>query len=107
VKELLGEEIAAIGKVAKINQTDHAQGHICPDVRRWLALGPKGIRDDILSRLGGASPAAAGFYQGLVIALEGAMDFMRRYAALADEMAGRAGSADERSNLWDIAARCS
>ena len=26
VKELIGEEIEAIGKVAKINQTDHAQG---------------------------------------------------------------------------------
>jgi formate C-acetyltransferase len=106
VKEAIGEEISAIAKVAKINQTDHAQGHICPNVRRWLALGPKGIRDDILSRLVGASPADANYYQGVVIALEGAMDFMRRYAALAEEMAGRTESADEQENLRDIAARC-
>jgi pyruvate formate-lyase/glycerol dehydratase family glycyl radical enzyme len=106
VKELIGEEIGAIGKVAKINQTDHAQGHICPDVRRWLALGPKGIRDDIQSRMKGAPPAAANFYRGASIALEGAMDFMRRYAALADKMAGGAGSAEERNNLRDVAARC-
>ena len=106
VKEKLGEEIGAIGKVAKINQTDHAQGHICPDVRSWLALGPKGIRDDILARMSKASPAVAGFYRGMSIALEGAMDFMRRYAALAEEMVDRAESADEARNLRDVAARC-
>jgi formate C-acetyltransferase len=106
VKELIGEEIGAIGKVAKINQTDHAQGHICPDVRRWLAAGPKGIRDDILSRLPGASPTAAAYYKGIVIALEASMDFMRRYAALAEEMAGNAESAEERQSLRDIASRC-
>ncbi|OHE66893.1 MAG: pyruvate formate-lyase [Treponema sp. GWB1_62_6] len=107
VKELLGEEIGAIGKVAKINQTDHAQGHICPDTRRWLALGPSGIRDDILSRLPGATPAAADFYEGVVIVLEGAMDFMRRYAAMAGEMSDRSESEEERENLRDIAERCS
>ena len=107
VKELLGEEIGAIGKVAKINQTDHAQGHICPDVTRWLAFGPKGIRDDIASRLPGASPAAAGFYRGELIVLEAAMDFMRRYAALAEEMAGRSELESKRRNLLDVAERCS
>ncbi len=150
VKEAIGEEIGAIGKVVKINQTDHAQGHICPDVARWLALGPKGIRDDMLSRMRsvsqavspeaaqsasqvvsqGASPeasqgaprgtspeasacAAAGaatpavnFYRGAIIVLEGAMDFMRRYAGRAAEMADSAGSADERENLKAVAARC-
>jgi len=106
VKETLGEEIGAIGKVAKINQTDHAQGHISPDTARWLALGPRGIRDDILARLPGASPEAASFYQGEIIVLEGAMDFMRRYAVLAGEMAERTESEDERRNLRDVAARC-
>jgi len=106
VKLLLGDEIGAIGTVAKINQTDHAQGHICPDAKRWLALGPAGIRDDILARMPGASPAAALFYQGLVIVLEASMDFMLRYAKEAEEMAGRAGSAEEAANLRDLAARC-
>ena len=40
--ERIGGEMRAIGKVAKINQTDHAQGHICPDTQRWLAYGPSG-----------------------------------------------------------------
>ena len=30
LKARYGKEIAEISKVAKINQTDHAQGHICP-----------------------------------------------------------------------------
>jgi len=118
VREAIGEEIGAIGKVVKINQTDHAQGHICPDVARWLALGPKGIRDDMLARAGGASldgqpeepregaGKAADFYRGAVIALEGAMDFMRRYASLASQMAENAGTSDERENLKAVAARC-
>jgi len=106
VKELIGEEIGAIGKVAKINQTDHAQGHICPDTRRWLALGPKALRDDIERRIPGASPAAAGFYEGLVIVLEGAMDFMLRYAREAEALAALAASADEAAKLRDIAERC-
>ncbi len=106
VKELIGEEIGAIGKVAKINQTDHAQGHICPDVSRWLTLGPKGILDDLRSRLKGSSPDAANFYHGEIIVLEAAMDFLRRYAALAEEMAARRDSAEERADLLDVAARC-
>lgn len=106
VKERLGEEIGAIGKVAKINQTDHAQGHICPDVRLWLEKGPARIREDFLSRMAGASPEAALFYRGVVISLEGALDFMRRYAALAEEMAGKGESAEEADNLLDVAARC-
>lgn len=106
VKELLGDEIAAIGKVAKINQTDHAQGHICPNVRRWLEQGPKGIRDDILARLPDAGPEAKQYYQGVVTVLDGAIDFIKRYAALAEEMAAASRDAVEVQNLRDIAGRC-
>ena len=39
IKKEYGEEIQGIAKVVKINQKDHAQGHICPDsetmVRTW------------------------------------------------------------------------
>lgn len=41
----IGDEMRAIGKVAKINQTDHAQGHICPDTPTWLLLGPRGLAE--------------------------------------------------------------
>ncbi|MEI6388146.1 MAG: formate C-acetyltransferase/glycerol dehydratase family glycyl radical enzyme [Spirochaetota bacterium] len=106
VKALIGDEIGAIGKVAKINQTDHAQGHICPDVGSWLAKGPKGIRDGILARIPGSSEARVQFYRGMVISLEGAMDFMRRYADLATAMAEKSESSEEARNLKDIASRC-
>ena len=44
VERRLGGEIAAIKSVVKINQTDHAQGHIAPDVKTWLTIGPQGLR---------------------------------------------------------------
>lgn len=38
-----GKEINEIAKVVKINQKDHAQGHICPDCVKWLKMGPQGL----------------------------------------------------------------
>ncbi len=38
-----GAEIRSIEKVIKINQKDLAQGHICPDVAKWLESGPAGL----------------------------------------------------------------
>lgn len=45
IKNRFGNEISAISKVVKVNQTDHAQGHICPNVKEWLELGPQGYID--------------------------------------------------------------
>lgn len=42
-----GDEIKAIEKVVKINQKDHAQGHILPDVVSWLEMGPAGLRKQV------------------------------------------------------------
>jgi len=100
--ERIGDEMRAIGKVAKINQTDHAQGHICPDTVRWLRYGPAGLRE-IAKRTQAARPENRGFYEGLIIVLEGASLFMRRYAELAREMAGNAESPQE---LLEIARVC-
>ena len=38
-----GEVFTAIEKVVKINQKDHAQGHICPNTEKWLRYGPAGL----------------------------------------------------------------
>jgi hypothetical protein len=38
-----GSEIKKLETVVKINQKDHAQGHICPDVAAWLHHGPAGL----------------------------------------------------------------
>ncbi len=106
VKEALGDEIAAIGKVAKINQTDHAQGHICPDTKGWLAKGPRAIRDDALARAATAAPEKRDFYRGMAIALDGAIDFMQRYAALARSMAADRAHAEHRATLQEVARAC-
>ncbi len=90
LEERIGPEMKAIGKVAKINQTDHAQGHICPDTAKWLKLGPRGIQDEA-GKLREQRADKADFYEGVVVALEGARVFMRRYAALAREMAANKG----------------
>lgn len=100
--ERIGPEMRAIGKVAKINQTDHAQGHICPDTERWLQSGPKGLID-VAKADRERHPDNAGFYDGLILALEGAQIFMRRYAALAQEMAE---TSVQKEELLEIARVC-
>ena len=35
---------AVAGRAFTLNQTDHAQGHILPDVAGWLRLGIGGLR---------------------------------------------------------------
>lgn len=82
IDERLGAGIAEIGAVVKINQTDHAQGHICPDVAGWLRLGPTGLyalTTDRLAALSADAPEAKrAFLKAVAITLEGASVFMRR-----------------------------
>ena len=106
VREALGDEIDAIGKVAKINQTDHAQGHICPDTRGWLTRGPRAIRDDARGRAAAAGPETRDFYCSMAIALDGALDFIGRYAQRARTMAGDPRFAPQRADLEEIARVC-
>ncbi len=106
VKAALGDELTAIGTVAKINQTDHSQGHICPSSRDWLSRGPRAIRDDVLERAGRAAPASRDFFRGMAFALEGALVFMGRYASLARRMAADEASPENRANLEEIARIC-
>ena len=44
LKKNYGQEISEISRVVKINQMDHAQGHICPDCKAWLETGPAGLK---------------------------------------------------------------
>jgi hypothetical protein len=41
--------VAVRGKAFSLNQTDHAQGHILPDVEGWLRLGIGGLRRQVLA----------------------------------------------------------
>ena len=85
LNDRIGDEMKAIGKVAKINQTDHAQGHICPDTPEWLRLGPAGIADEARRARETAGERAL-FYEGVEIVMRAASAFMERYAVLANEL---------------------
>ena len=102
----IGDEVSAIGKVAKINQKDHAQGHICPNTEKWLALGPSGILSQAENAAENASPDKKDFYSAVDIVLNGAIHFIIRYADKADSMADIESNVDFKINLREIAKVC-
>ena len=106
VDELIGEEKSLIGKVAKINQTDHAQGHICPNTEEWLTKGPAGLLNEVKEKQKTCKPERQEFYSAVAIVLEGAMLFMRRYAELAKKRAAESASEKQMAEYLDIAATC-
>lgn len=105
-----GDVRAAVqAKAFKINQTDHAQGHILPDVETWLKLGPLGLKEKVLEarvRQNDLSGAQRDFYQATLLCLDGAMEFMSRYADLARKLAQTETSETRRAELECIAASC-
>lgn len=101
-----GAEIKAIEKVVKINQKDHAQGHICPQVANWLRHGPTGLLKQAKEKQAQASAEQAEFYEGVCLVLEGAICFIKRYADLADQLAHSATDEKTSGNLRQVAGVC-
>lgn len=87
VHQRIGDEISEISKVVKINQTDHAQGHICPNVKEWLELGPAGVIAKAEKNLVGANASQQEFYHCVILVMQGVQKFMQRYADLLEEKA--------------------
>ena len=79
IKQNFGQEISAINKVVKINQTDHAQGHICPNVEKWLQKGVSGLLEDAQNHYKNADEDKKNFYQAIIIVMKAVQDFMLRY----------------------------
>ncbi len=79
IKNNYGKEINAMAKVVKINQKDHAQGHICPDSALWLRLGPRGLMEKAKAKLKICNEDQREFYECVILVLEGACNFMVRY----------------------------
>lgn len=79
IRHNYGEKIDEIAKVVKINQKDHAQGHICPDTEMWLRLGVNGLIDKIHQKQKYCKPEQEEFYECTLIVLDGIKDFMKRY----------------------------
>jgi formate C-acetyltransferase len=99
-------------KAFQLNQTDHAQGHILPDVETWLREGPCGPRSRISAarerqeRNGSLSRDTADFYRAAEICLTAAAEFMLRYADLACELERTAASEQRARELRAIAHNC-
>lgn len=79
IKHHGGHEIQSIAKVVKINQKDHAQGHICPDSALWLKMGPLGIMNQAQEKLKTCEESQKEFYECVVLVMQGACTFMKRY----------------------------
>lgn len=88
-QELQGAD-ERIASVVKINQKGRAQGHIIPDIPRWLRLGPAGLKSWISGlRLMAQDASARELYEAAELCLDGVLAFIQRYAALAEERAAR------------------
>lgn len=97
-----GPEISKMAKVVKINQKDHAQGHICPDTELWLKLGPAGLMEKAREEAKN-HPENPDFYESVQLVLEGAQNFMHRYADLLRKTAKEnAQYKEDLNNLADI-----
>ena len=86
IRDKMGAEMSRMAKVVKINQIDHAQGHIIPNVGKWLKLGPAGILEQTRARTEVAEGKEKDFLRSVKIVLEGAIDFIRRYGDLAKSL---------------------
>ena len=106
IYKIYGEELSAIGKVVKINQKDHAQGHICPNVVDWLKYGPKGLLEKVKLYLNDSSEESGDFYESVCITLEASCEFIRRYGELAWEMAKNQTDNKLRANLEEVGSVC-
>jgi formate C-acetyltransferase len=100
------EEISAIEKVVKINQKDHAQGHICPKVEDWLRFGPAGLLRISQDKLKSSSDDKEVFYRSVCIVLDAASKFISRYGNLASDMARVHHDDPLQLNLYEIALIC-
>jgi formate C-acetyltransferase len=100
---------AVAGKAFSLNQTDHAQGHILPDVAGWLSLGIEGLRakvDEARDRPEVQEARHQTFYDAVLITLDAAETLMRRYGALAAEQAARSEDPTREQELRRIASAC-
>ncbi|OCN05941.1 pyruvate formate-lyase [Erysipelotrichaceae bacterium MTC7] len=101
-----GKQIKEIAKVAKINQTDHAQGHICPDCQTWLAKGPAGLYEQARKAHAKATGDHAQFYESVILVLEGAMHFMQRYHDLLVQEAQKPENEKNKESMLTVATIC-
>lgn len=106
LKKKYGKEINEIAKVVKINQKDHAQGHICPNCEKWLKKGPAGIKAEAEKYLETASGDKKDFYESVIIVMEGVQQFIMRYCSFLLEKAETEKDKIKKENMILTAENC-
>lgn len=102
-----GKEIHEIEKVVKINQKDHAQGHICPNCVQWLKMGPTGYRKLAEEKLNTVTEESQKlFYKAVALVMEGASNFMVRYYDLLVDMADKEEDEKKKEEMLIVANNC-
>ncbi len=101
----LDPAVVALEPVGKLNQKDHAQGHICPDVQTWIQKGPMGLLREAEERQKSGAKASRDYYEATCIVLKAAAHFISRYAALARALAG-AAEGEAREDYLKVAQTC-
>lgn len=102
----LDPQISQLEVVGKLNQKDHAQGHICPDTGMWLLKGPANLLNEARERLAKADEHNHDYYLASCIVLEAACKFIDRYADLAEKLAKTGESEWHRKDCPKIVANC-
>lgn len=106
IRARCGSAIEEIAKVVKINQKDHAQGHICPDCQGWLASSPAQIKVRVEKKLQTAQGEQRDFYRSVVLVMEGVQQFMLRYRDLLQQTAAKETDDALQNNMQEVAAIC-
>lgn len=106
IRQRYGCEIDKIAKVVKINQKDHAQGHICPDCTTWLQYGPAGLKQQATAMIEKATGGQRDFYNAVILVMEGVQQFMVRYHDLLLEKASRKENVVNKDNMVNVARIC-
>ncbi len=105
IRARYGKEIDEIGKVAKINQKDHAQGHINPNCEEWLKKGPAGLKKEAEEYLAKETDEEKkDFYKSVILVMEGTINFINRYRDLLLEKAEE--DPEWADNMKNVAAVC-
>jgi pyruvate formate-lyase/glycerol dehydratase family glycyl radical enzyme len=87
-------------------------GHCVPDFQKVLRLGLTGIKQDVEEKLAGLNLADTSdfrkyqFYRAVNITLDAAIDFARRHATLARELADTEDDPRRKAELLEIAETC-
>ena len=106
IYETYGNELKAIEEVVKINQKDHAQGHICPKVEDWLKYGPGGLLKIAQEKHRRSTPESKNFYESVCITLEASCKYIKRYSIMAADLAKDQPENELKKNLEQIAHIC-